>query len=56
MDGKHDADLHLKVRFSCSLDALHRFPFIVKDSNYSGTQLVDITCDFFIDFVIPEFL
>ncbi|MCH2390837.1 MAG: hypothetical protein MK234_09165, partial [Nitrospinales bacterium] len=24
--------------------------------NYSGTQLIDITCDFFEDFVIPEFL
>ena len=24
--------------------------------NYSGTQLIDITCDFFEDFVVPEFL
>jgi len=24
--------------------------------NYSGTQLIDITCDFFEDLVIPEFL
>ena len=24
--------------------------------NYSGTQTIDITCDFFEDFVVPEFL
>jgi len=30
---------------------------IVKEKgNYSDTQLIDITCDFFEDFVIPEFL
>jgi hypothetical protein len=26
------------------------------NGNYSGTQLIDITCDFFEGFVIPEFL
>jgi len=29
---------------------------IVFVRNYSGTQLIDITCDFFDDLVIPEFL
>ena len=29
---------------------------IFKACNYSGTQLIDITCDFFDELVIPEFL
>ena len=36
------------------IDKDYQGEFIIR--NYSGTQLIDITCDFFEDFVIPEFL
>ena len=33
-----------------------RHPNYPTKGNYLGTQPIDITCDFFEDFVIPEFL
>ena len=48
-----------KFPFIFKLDGViqHRLvKYQKKLCNYSGTQLIDITCDFFEDFAISEFL